>query len=149
MDNTPSLESRIQRLEDLAAIQNLQARYAHAVDQGWNSKQFEDVAGFFTEDATLECAAFNLHAQGNHEISKTLGQGSTFSIAQHSFTNPVIEVTGNRATGQWLLWVGVRSEAGANMVFESEELEYVRTPDGWKIQSLKLYVAQMLKDPAA
>lgn len=149
MENTPSLESRIQRLEDLEAIRDLQARYAHAVNWGWNGKQFEDVSDLFTADATLECAAFNLHATGNHEISATLGRSSAYSIAQHSFTNPVIDVQGDRATGKWLLWVAVRSAAGANVVFESEELEYVRTPDGWKIQKLELFVAQMLKDPAA
>jgi ketosteroid isomerase-like protein len=146
MDN--SLEQRIQCLEDIEAIKKLQATYGHFVDQGWNGKVFQDVSNVFTEDATFECAAFNLNAIGNNAISETLKQGSVFAIAQHSFTNPIIDVTGDTATGKWLLWVGVNG-GEANIVFESEDVKYTRTSEGWKIQSIELFVAQMLKNPQA
>lgn len=142
MDN--SLEKRIQRLEDIESIKKLQFSYGHAVDQGWNGKEFHDVSSFFTEDATFECAAFNLHAKGNKAISTTLKQGSVYKIAQHSFMNPIIDIDGDKATGKWLLWVGVNG-GEANIVFESEDIQYTRTSQGWKIQSIELYVAHTLK----
>ena len=140
-----SLESRIQLLEDIEAIKKLQATYGHFVDRGWNGKEVQDVSHFFTEDATFECAAFGMNAKGNKEIAETLKQGSTFTIAQHSFTNPIIDVDGDNATGKWLLWVGVNN-GEANIVFESEDVKYARTSDGWKIQGIELFVAQMLKN---
>lgn len=143
-----SLEQRIQRLEDIEAIKKLQATYGHFVDQGWNGKQFKDVANLFTEEATFECAAFNLNAKGNKQISETLKQGSIFAIAQHSFTNPIIDIDGDNATGKWLLWVGVNG-GESNIVFESEDVKYIRTAEGWKIQSIELFVAQMLKNSQA
>lgn len=144
MENTNSLESRIQRLEDVEAIKKLQASYGHGVDTGWNGKVFNDVSAYFAQDATFDCDAFNLHAKGNKEISTVLESGATFKIAQHSFTNPIIDVDGDKATGKWLLWVGVNDGTKATIVFESEDIEYVRTPDGWLFQSIKLYIAQML-----
>lgn len=146
MDKT--LESRIQRLEDIEAIKKLQATYGHFVDWGWNGKKQQDVTHFFTEDATFECVAFGMNAKGNKQISEMLTQGSTFTIAQHSFTNPIIDIDGDNATGKWLLWVGVNG-GEANIVFESEDVKYTRTPEGWKIQSIELFVAQLLKNPQA
>lgn len=140
-----SLESRIQLLEDIEAIKKLQATYGHFVDQGWNSKQFQDVSHFFTEEATFECAAFGINAKGNKQISESLKLAGVFAIAQHSFTNPIIDVDGDNATGKWLLWVGVNG-GESNIVFESEDVKYVRTSEGWKIQAIELSVAQMLKN---
>ena len=144
MENKNSLESRIQRLEDIEAIRKLQATYAHFVDQGWNGKEFQDVSLLFAEEATFECAAFNLNAKGNKEISQILKQGSAFPIAQHNFTSPIIDVYGDRATCKWLLWVGVNGGGKSNIVFESEDIEYVRGAEGWLIHSIKLYIAHTL-----
>ncbi|MBP2284833.1 hypothetical protein H4V97_003151 [Flavobacterium sp. CG_23.5] len=86
-----------------------------------------------------------MHAKGNKQISEMLGKSSTFTIAQHSFTNPIIDVDGDTATGKWLLWVAVKG-IEANIFFESEDVKYTRTSGGWKIQSIELFVAQMLKN---
>lgn len=140
-----SLEQRIQHLEDIEEIKKLQATYGHFVDWGWNGKHPLNVVDLFMQDATFECIAFGMSAKGNKQISEMLGKDSPFSIAQHSFTNPIIDVDGDIATGKWLLWVGVKG-SDANIVFESEDVKYTRTANGWKIQSIELFVAQMLKD---
>ena len=67
-------------------------------------------------------------------------------FAMHSFTNPIIEVDGDTATGNWLLWVGIKAGSVANEVFQREDLNYVRACDGWRIASLDLHFGSMLLD---
>src|SRR5690349_12067713 len=51
-----TLQQRIQRLEDLEAIRDLTARYADAINKGWNGKtvDLDAVAQVFTTDASWE-----------------------------------------------------------------------------------------------
>lgn len=69
------------------------------------------------------------------------------SFAMHSFTNPIINVIGDTATANWLLWVAVANGGTPNEVHQSEDLSYVRTPDGWRIQTLNLHFGQILTTP--
>jgi len=62
----------------------------------------------------------------------------------HSFSNPVIHVDGDTARATWLLWVAVNMGAGGNQVFQSEDLVYERTADGWKIKVIDLHFGQFL-----
>ncbi len=49
-----------------------------------------------------------------------------FLRLHNTVTNPIIDVDGDKATGKWLLWVGVNG-GEANIVFESEDVKYTRT----------------------
>ena len=143
-----ALERRIQRLEDLEGIRTVTATYAHIVDKGYNNKGKLDaaaLAGVFTKDATWTNAAFRAHASGIEDIINLLEKSTEpFKFAMHSFTNPVIEVDGDTAKAAWLLWVAVDMGAGGNEVFQSEDLIYERTGDGWKIKSIDLHFGQFL-----
>ena len=48
-----TLEQRIRRLEDLEAIRDLTARYANAVNKGWNGKtlDLDAIGDIFAADA--------------------------------------------------------------------------------------------------
>jgi SnoaL-like domain len=141
-----SLEQRIQRLEDIEAIKKLQATYGDYVNQGWNDKTFKDISELLTENATLENKDFKLSAKGNHNVSEALKQASVYPVALHSFTNPIIDIDGDTATGNWLLWVAIQKGDDKMLNFQSEDVEYVRTDNGWLIQSIKFHLAFGIKE---
>ena len=110
--NKPTLEERLQQLEDKEAIRDLMARYSFAINKGWNGKQVH-------VDAT--------------------------DFSMHSFTNPVIDIEGDKATGNWLLWIGSSRNGGTpNEVFMSEDVTYVRTSEGWRIKMVDIRFGMML-----
>ncbi len=150
MNDRTSLEQRIQRLEDIEEIKKLTATYADHVNKGWLGKEvaFDKLAGVFTPDATWTSAAMGADAHGIDAIVAMLRERTAGgSFAMHSFTNPIIDIDGDTATGNWLLWVAVANDGHANEVHQSEELRYTRTADGWRIQALNLHFGQMLLTP--
>lgn len=117
------------------------------VNKGWNGKvvDFDKLPSVFTEDARWECAAMNVNTVGRNEIVQMLKQSTAgVNFAMHSFTNPIIDIDGDKATGNWLLWVGVKHGEVANEVFQNEDLTYVRTTQGWRIQSIALHFGTLL-----
>ncbi|MBC8549533.1 MAG: nuclear transport factor 2 family protein [Nitrospira sp.] len=92
------LEQRITRLEDIEAIKQLKARYCEICDDMHNPDRITSV---FAVDAIWECPDFG-KAEG-HDAIRELFQGfrKMFSFSQHNVMNPIIEVTGDRATGTW------------------------------------------------
>lgn len=147
MADTRTLEQRIQRIEDIEAITKLTATYAHFVDKGWNGKEvdFDKLPALFTENATWKCEAMGVDVQGPQAIVEMLKQATAGgSFAMHSFTNPIIDVNGDKATGKWLLWVGVKYGETKDEVFQSEDLVYARQGSGWAIEAIHLHFGQML-----
>lgn len=142
-----SLEERIQYLEDIESIKKLQATYGHYVDKGWNGKEvdFESLPALFTEDATWKCAAMDVDSKGVNNIIDMLKEATADGeLGMHSFTNPIINIKGDQATGKYLLWVGVKGNGVTNLVYQSEDVEYLRTDEGWKITAINLHFAQLL-----
>lgn len=147
MSENSTLEQRIQRLEDVESIKKLQAVYGHHVDKGWNGKEvdFEVLPSLFTEDATWVCEAMGVNVKGiNNIVDMLKEQTAGGELGMHSFTNPIIDINGNTATGKYLLWVGVKNDGVANLVYQSEDVEYQRTSEGWKISAIHLHFAQLL-----
>lgn len=148
--STLSLEQRLQRLEDIEAIKDLMARYFFHINKGWNGKEV-DVAAMptiFAEDATWESEAMGMRAEGLPQIMSTLQSATEHTgFSMHSFTNPVIEVSGDQATGNWLMWIGSRRGGGPpNEVFMSEDVTYVRTPQGWRVRTVDIHFGMMLNN---
>ena len=146
--NKPTLEERLQQLEDKEAIRDLMARYSFAINKGWNGKQVhvDAMPSIFAEDARWESAAMKMKAEGLEEIMTTLVSATEHTdFSMHSFTNPVIDVEGDKATGNWLLWIGSRRNGGTpNEVFMSEDVTYVRTSEGWRIKMVDIRFGMML-----
>src|ERR1700691_4249461 len=93
------LARRIAEIEDIESIRKLKGRYCLYVDQrnedGW--------ASLFTEDGVWESDKFGVY-EGREAIRGLFRNIPDFlSFALHYVTNPIIEVDGDRATGNWLL----------------------------------------------
>ena len=130
------LEARILELEDVRAITDLEADYAHAAD----TVDPDGYGGVFTEDSVIE-----LGERGEQPTQRVSGRaaisdfcrnviGKSYKFAMHSLHNPQIVVDGDTATGRLYFEAtthSVSDETGWSS--GSYQDEYVRTPEGWKI----------------
>lgn len=142
-----TIEHRIQRLEDIEAIKTLTATYALYVNKGWNGKvvDFDKLVDVLADDIRWASAAMRVNEAGQAQVIDMLKERTAgVDFAMHSFTNPIIEIAGDTATGNWLLWVAVKTGDSVNQVFQSEDLTYVRTARGWRIQSIQLHFGALL-----
>ena len=92
------IEARIRRLEDIDAIKTLRAKFCYAMD----TVNWEEVASMFTEDAVAEMGTYG-RCEGRDEIAKFARETlpASLSFVLHMLHNPVIEVDGDKATGEW------------------------------------------------
>jgi len=143
-----SLEERIQRLEDIEAIKDVTARYSFNINKGWNGKEVNPHAmpSIFAKDATWESEALGIKGTGLDKIMNGLPdatKGVKFSM--HNFTNPVIQIEENKASGNWLFWVAVRHKGTTpNELYMSADISYVRSEDGWLIHTYQLFYGMSL-----
>ncbi len=136
------LEARLQRLEDIEAINVLQRTYGYLLDKGL----WEDMADLFTENGTIEIGGRGVYV-GRKRIHPFLrdvmGKGSD-GLAPGQLMNHMqlqgivsVEEGANVAHGRWRAWIqsGQHGERGeyAEGVYENE---YVRDNGVWKISRL-------------
>ena len=142
-----TLESRLQRLEDIEAIRQLKARYCQGCDDDHNP---EAVAGCFIEDGLWEGANIGVHARGQQAIRDYIGgvraSGRVNSPA-HMVMNPIITVDGDLASAHWrfVMMYADRSDPAAthfHRIVGIYEDEYVRTPSGWLMSALRVTVQE-------
>lgn len=141
---TKSLEQRIQRLEDIQDIINLKSRYLNTADGGWDrlSHDGDAMTQFLTEDCIWDGQAFNA-AHGREALRQAFAQfREALPFAYHIVTNPIIEVDGDTARGEWhLQWIGTDA-AGTEMhcagIYTDE---FTRTDDGWKLSNIFVRLA--------
>jgi hypothetical protein len=134
------LETRLQTVEDVAAIKDLQRIYGYYVDKGLSTQ----VADLFSEDATLEIAGRGLY-RGIDQIRRymnSLPQLAHGLLFDHMQLQPVIHINqdGKTAKGRLraLVQNGVYGETaiwGAG-VYENE---YIKDDGVWKISKLHFY----------
>ena len=101
-----TLEERILRLEDIEAIRDLTARYADAVNKGWNGKTVDAdaIPDIFAADARREGFDGEV-AHGAKAIAAELPKAtSVVQLSMYTFLNPVITVDGDTATGACAGW---------------------------------------------
>lgn len=91
----PTLEQRVQRIEDELAIGQLRARYCHLLDD----RQWDAFIDLFTEDGVFEGLA---RVQGRESLMRFFSQDVP-RVAEafwHFCTNGTIEIDGDVATGR-------------------------------------------------
>ncbi len=136
MTERRDLEARIRALEDIEAIKRLKYRYWRCLDL----KRWDELAGCFTEDATVEYSEGKYRFRGVQAImnflTTSLGRQSG-SITVHHGHQPEIDLRGEaEAHGTWAL---------DNYLFNPEQKrnvrigayyhdEYVKADGAWKIK---------------
>ncbi len=138
------LEQRLRRLEDIEEIKKLKARYCEACDGGWDgraSHDLEKIVALFTEDAVWDGGVYG-RREGRAALRDYYQRNPEVPFAFHLLTDPIIEVNGDRATGNWHLLISLTQADQSSMliggVFEDE---YARTAEGWRIKRSRFSLA--------
>lgn len=146
-----TIEQRLQAIEDTQEITTLKARYCHYCDGGWDRAPhtyYNEIADLFIEDGVWDARPLSELAEGREAIRDLFKRLREVPFAMHFVTNPIIEVKGDTATGNWhamILLTGPVLATGpdenrqaAYWLFGIYSEEYVRTPEGWRYKSLRM-----------
>lgn len=137
---TSELEKTVQRLADIEDIKQLKARYAAACDDDYNP---DALAPLFAEDAIWDGGALG-YAEGRAGIREFFGASSSLvPFAVHQVSNPLIEIDGDTATGQWFLWQPMVLKEQALWLSAVYDDNYVRVDGKWLYQHLKLNIRML------
>ncbi len=137
---TPELEKTIQRLADIEDIKQLKARYASACDDDYNP---DKLAPLFAENAIWDGSALG-YAEGREGIREFFAAASSLvPFAVHQVSNPLIEIDGDTASGQWYLWQPMVFQGEALWLSATYDDHYVRHEGQWLYQHLKLNIRML------
>ena len=128
-------------LADVEAIKQLKHRYCGFCDAGYDA---DSLAALFTEDAVWDGGPIGRHE--GREAIRAFFQGSSGRVpfALHMVMNPVIDVQGDSATGNWYLWQPLvyALPPGEEAWWLSARYDdvYRRQPNGWKFAKVTLSI---------
>ncbi len=126
-------DDEVQRLSDIEAIKVLRARYTRAID----TKDWALYGDSLAEDAHLSTDRGEDH--GREHIVEVISRALTSATTVHHVHTPEIELTGaDTASGIWAMNDLVDFPTFAIRGWGHYRETYVRTDDGWKIQSSTL-----------
>lgn len=135
------LEAKIQHLLDLEEIKKLKYLYCRYNDGGWAGQPLSHQGPsheLFTEDGVWDGSPI-AKAEGRDEIRKLFDHFAQQPMAYHSVMNPIIEIEGDLARGHWhLIAAGRVPDDSSSLAMAGYEDEYVRTPQGWRIKSMRV-----------
>lgn len=141
----------LQRLIDIEDIRQLKARFGLLMDalcQPHETSLAEEFGALFTEDATVDSAAFG-HFEGRAQIQDLFGNAvpSQMKGMWHSFQNPLIEVDGDVASGRWTMIAYVYPAGAAplapTMTFGRYTDKYRRVQGRWRLAKLFFETSQL------
>ncbi|PCC50758.1 nuclear transport factor 2 family protein [Brevibacterium aurantiacum] len=130
---TPSLEERIARLEDIQAISQLRARYCQALDDG----HWDALADTFTADGAFVGLST---ARGREEMLEFFPKLNSTTVTSwwHFSSNETVDLDGDSATGTtWLLQPCV-VEGESQLAAGRYDDTMVRTAAGWRFTERKV-----------
>ncbi len=130
---TEDLAARVQRLEDLEAINQLFIDYGRHLDAG----RFEEYGALFAEDGELLVGPMG-RAKGPAQITEMMSAALASQVGDsfHIISSPMIDLDGDRATSSVMWTVAKRGEDGmaeVQMVGRHED-ELIRTDEGWRFK---------------
>ncbi|WP_405162114.1 nuclear transport factor 2 family protein [Nocardia sp. NBC_01499] len=133
------LAARLQRFEDIEQIQAMHRTYVrHLADRQW-----DQMAELFTTTAVVDLGHDGIR-RGHDDITALFdtidSRGNPH--AGYALSSPVIEATGNDATGIWTLH---RFTVDGSWTEARYHCEYRKTPEGWRFS--RLHARVVLPDP--
>lgn len=134
-----SLESRVQRLEDIEEIRRLKLRYALLCDNGYDPDALADL---YTEDAQW-IPTVNEHYTGRASIREYWASVSDeYSFAMHYMTGHSIDIlpSGTEATGTWYLIEPATVSGKATWLSASYTDRYEKVDGVWKFSYVELHI---------
>jgi hypothetical protein len=132
-------------LEDEAELRRLVTAYARMVDR----RDWSLLSRIFTDAARLRGPGYAM--RGHDELRAGLATIDRFSATMHLVMNQVVEVDGDRATGEVYclanhLLEDRGQQAKLDMGIRYED-RYERTPQGWRIAERVLHVVWQQRLP--
>ena len=136
---SPTVSARVKKLEDIEAIKTLKHRYIVAIDDVIaDPAASEDFVDLFVDDFVVEYDEFGTFSdKGSLTFFLENVISPAFSWGFHAAHNPRIVVEGDHATGEWYFTAdAVYAGTTEAVPFYGRYVDhYVRTCDGWRIQS--------------
>lgn len=130
---TDSIEARLQRLEDLHAINQLFIDYGEHLDAG----DFGAYAQLFAEDGEVLLGPMG-RATGRDEIEQLMTTALAASVGStfHIVSSPRVSLDGDRATSTVMWSVAVMADDGlARISMVGHHVDDLRrTDEGWRFQ---------------
>ena len=133
----PTLEERVQRIEDIEAIRRIKMRYSSYCDEGYPA---DKISGLFVEDGVWDGGAFGVF-EGRQAIHDGfVKMPDIISFAMHYVMNHEVDVaqSGTEATGQ-VYFFGTHTINGKAMFLSLIYDETYKKVDGqWYFNVVKL-----------
>ena len=133
----PTLEQRVQRLEDLEQITEVTMQLARHFDNNYHA---DGVVSLFTDDGVFDGGPFGRYEglEAIHGFFQTVTEQITF--AKHHLATHTIHLTGNGtdATGQWYMWGTHTIGDQAMFLALTWDMRYRKTGERWLISSQRL-----------
>lgn len=116
---------------DVRAIQRLKYEYCFTIDGG----RYEEWASLFTEDGRFVRDNGDVY-EGHDELYAFASEGfdEAFTQSAHVVTNPLIEVAGDEAVGEWYLVLFHETPDGESGWTQAKYEDEYRKVDGeWRV----------------
>ena len=132
-----ALSYRIQVLEDMEAVKQLQYRYKNAFMQA----QWDEVINCFAEDATIDIKPDGTNVgKGIAEIKRQFGNMAKVHVGAETdiIYHPIISIIGNKGSGTWMVTDTMHiKDQGQQSIYGIYTVEYVKVKGEWKISFLQ------------
>jgi uncharacterized protein (TIGR02246 family) len=149
-ETRPSLEQRVQRMEDESAIRRVLIEYGAFLD----AKDYHAYAGLFAAQGVWQggFGTFTGPAAIEAMLVKNLGAPETGFVNKanfHLLSNPIIEIDGDRAhvTSKYLFWTRSADDRPAPLLAGRYVDDFVREKGQWKIARRTTWGAIPFRDP--
>lgn len=123
-------------LADYLAVTDLKHRYCHYIDHG----EYEAWADLFTPDGAFHRGGTETY-RGYDELLEFASEvfDGEYEYSAHFVTNPVIDIAGDEATGQWYLYLPLAKSDGTVGWLQGDYDDTFRRRNGeWMIESVTI-----------